>query len=122
MEQTRPQKTAAGSLSPLNAISPLDGRYRDKVEDLAPFASEMALIRTRIEIEAKYLIALSDIGFVRKLETKERVALARLGPELTLTQAERVKEIESTTKHDVKAMERAFVNLWPAQALKTSLK
>jgi adenylosuccinate lyase len=86
----------------------LDGRYRRKVETLVPFASEMGLIKTRIEVEAKYLIALSHVGLVRKLQPKEIVFLTDLGHNLTLRQAERIKDIEETTKHDVKAMERAF--------------
>lgn len=95
-------------LTPLTAISPLDGRYREKVEDLAPFASEMALIKTRVEVEAKYLVALSEIGLVRSLTDQERGTLINLGPNMTLPQVQRVKEIEATTRHDVKAMERAF--------------
>lgn len=95
-------------LTPLTAISPLDGRYRDKVEDLAPFASEMALIKTRVEVEAKYLVGLSEAGLVRPLSDGEREALVTLGPSMTVGQAQRVKEIEQTTRHDVKAMERAF--------------
>jgi adenylosuccinate lyase len=95
-------------LSTLTAISPLDGRYRNKVENLAPFASEMGLIKTRMEIEARYLIALSEVGLVRPLQHQERVVLINLGSELSLSQVERVKEIEDVTRHDVKAMERAF--------------
>ena len=48
-------------LTELTAVSPLDGRYREKIVELAPYVSEFALIRTRFEIEAKYLVALSDI-------------------------------------------------------------
>lgn len=92
----------------LTAISPLDGRYRDRVEDLAPFASEMALIKTRFEIEAKYLVALSKVGIVRPLKDDEQQILETLGPEMTISQAGRVKEIETTTRHDVKAVEMAF--------------
>lgn len=95
-------------LTPLTAISPLDGRYRNRVEDLAPFASEMALIKTRVEVEAKYLVGLSEVGLVRPLADQERDALMNLGPNMTMAQAERVKIIEDTTRHDVKAMERAF--------------
>ena len=95
-------------LTPLTAISPLDGRYRERVEDLAPFASEMALIKTRVELEAKYLVALSKVGLVRPLTGWERETLIDLGPNMTLSQAQRVKEIEAITRHDVKAMERAF--------------
>ena len=95
-------------LTELNAISPLDGRYRSRVETLAPFASEEALIRTRIEVECKYLVALSEIGIVRPLEDKERKTLNSLGQDLSYKQIKRVKEIEETTKHDVKSMERAL--------------
>lgn len=95
-------------LSSLTAITPIDGRYREQLEDLAPFTSEMALIQTRVEVEARYLVALSDVGLVRALSDQERQSLMDLGPNLTLTQIGRVKEIEETTKHDVKAMERAF--------------
>ncbi len=92
----------------LNAISPLDGRYRNKLEDLAPYTSEGALIKTRVEVEAKYLIALSEVGLVRTLTIEERDKLANLGVSMTMDQVARVKEIEATTRHDVKAMERAF--------------
>jgi len=55
----------------LTAISPIDGRYRKKVEELAPYASEMALIKTRVEVEARYLVALSEVGVVRPLGEEE---------------------------------------------------
>src|SRR3989344_2998158 len=95
-------------LTPLTAISPLDGRYRGRIEDLAPFASEMALIKTRVEVEARYLVGLSEVGLVRPLASQERDVLVNLGPNMTMPQAERVKVIEHTTRHDMKAMERAF--------------
>lgn len=95
-------------LNSLTAISPLDGRYRNRLEDLAPFTSEMALIKTRFEVESKYLVALSDVGLVRDLNPQERNMLLRLGPDMTLERAVRVKQIEDTTSHDVKAIERAF--------------
>ena len=95
-------------LSPLTAISPIDGRYRDKVKELAPFFSEAGLIRTRVEVEARYLIALSEIGVVRSLTLKERKKLETMGPSLSTKNVRRVKEIEDETRHDVKAMERVF--------------
>ena len=95
-------------LTPLTAISPLDGRYREKVEVLAPFTSEMALIRTRTEIEGRYLVALSEVGLLRPLTDVEKKTLTDLGPNLSLSQVQRVKEIESVTRHDVKATEKAF--------------
>lgn len=95
-------------LTELTAISPLDGRYWEETHELAPFASEMALIQTRVEVESKYLIGLSNVGLVRPLNDQEREVLTNLGPTMTLEQAARVKEIESTTRHDVKAMERVM--------------
>ncbi|MFH0863673.1 MAG: adenylosuccinate lyase [Candidatus Gottesmanbacteria bacterium] len=95
-------------LSKLTAISPIDGRYRDKVEDLAPYTSEAALIKTRVEIEARYLICLSDIEVIRPLSSQERELLINFGPRMTIAQVQRVKDIETVTRHDVKAMERAF--------------
>jgi len=95
-------------LTELTAISPLDGRYRKDVEDLAPHACEMALIQTRVEVESKYLVGLSDIGLIRTLGDQERDALINLGPNMSYAQVERVKEIENTTRHDVNAMVRAL--------------
>lgn len=98
-------------LTELTAISPLDGRYRSRVEELAPYVSEYALIKTRFEIEAKYLVALSTSGVVRKLTSKERTNLNSFGQNINLTDAVKVKKIEEETRHDVKAMERSFRNL-----------
>lgn len=92
----------------LDALSPLDGRYRNKVEELASFESEAALIRTRAEVEAKYLVALSEEGIVRPLSGQERVYLLTFGQNLTTHQILRIKEIETTTRHDVKAVERGL--------------
>ena len=95
-------------LNQLTAISPLDGRYRDKVAELAGYVSEYALIYTRFEIEAKYLVALSDIKVIRKLTASQRTKLNLLGSKITLADAVMVKKIEEETRHDVKALERAF--------------
>src|SRR3989338_389060 len=95
-------------LTELTAISPLDGRYRKDVEDLAPHACEMALIQTRVEVESKYLIGLSDVGLIRSLAGRERDALANLGPNMTYAQVERVKQIEDTTRHDANGMIRSL--------------
>ena len=95
-------------LTELTAVSPLDGRYREKVVELAPYVSEFALIRTRFEIEAKYLVALSDIGIVRKLKEPERRKLESFSRSITLKEAQKVKKVEQETRHDVKAMERSF--------------
>lgn len=95
-------------LDQLTAITPIDGRYRKKVESLVPYFSEGGLIRTRVEVEARYLIALSDVGVVRPFSEKERGRLQRLGPSLSGKDVRRVKEIEDVTNHDVKAMEKVF--------------
>jgi adenylosuccinate lyase len=95
-------------LTDLTTINPLDGRYRSKTEPLTPFVSEYALIKTRIEVEARYLIALSEIGIVRKLTKIEKKKLTDFGEDFTLPDAEKVKTIEQETRHDVKAMEKIF--------------
>lgn len=104
-------------LTELTAISPLDGRYRERVAELVPYVSEFNLIRTRIEIEAKYLIALSDVGLVRKLTKSERSRLESFGNQVDLKEARIVKKIEEETHHDVKAMERTFRSLLSGTSL-----
>lgn len=96
------------SLTELTAITTLDGRYRKDVAELAPYVSEFNIIRTRVEVEAKYLVALSNIGVVRPLKTDERKRLNSFGNEISLEDAEKIKKIEDETDHDLKAMERAF--------------
>ncbi len=98
-------------LTELIAITPLDGRYHTMTEELSPFVSEYGLIRTRMDVEARYLMALSDIGVVRPLTPPERKKLTSFGEELSLEDAGEVKKIEDEIKHDVKAMERAFRNM-----------
>lgn len=97
-------------LNELTVITPLDGRYRKRLEDLSEFSSEYALIKTRIEIEAKYLIALSEEKIIRKLSKKEKDFLLQISEKLTIKDIERVKEIEKETRHDVKAVEKFFRN------------
>lgn len=95
-------------LTELTAISPIDGRYAERTSELRPFVSEFALIRTRLEVEVQYLIALSEVGVVRTLTQDEKKQLNSFGPNLSLENAEKIKKIEEETRHDVKAMERAF--------------
>lgn len=99
---------ARPKLTELTAITPIDGRYRDRIVELAPYVSEYNLIRTRFEVEAKYLIALSDVDLIRKLSQQERRRLNSLGDGIDLKDAAKVKKIEEETRHDVKAMEKAF--------------
>lgn len=94
-------------LNKLTAISPVDGRYRDKTEKLADYFSEQALIRYRILVEVEYFIALCEIP-LPQLERIDRTQFAELRAlylNFSTSDAERVKEIESVTNHDVKAIE-----------------
>ena len=96
------------SLSPLTALSPLDGRYEKKVAGLRAFFSEYALIRYRIQVEVEWLIALSLESEITDLplfsKTTQRELRDRIAT-FALQDAVRVKEIESRTNHDVKAVE-----------------
>jgi len=92
----------------LTAVSPLDGRYAAKVDALRPIFSEFGLIRRRIAVEIAWLQALCacpEIPEARTLSSDESAALQAIADNLTLADAQRVKEIESTTNHDVKAVE-----------------
>ena len=91
----------------LKAISPIDGRYADKTTSLVPFFSEMALIRYRVQVEVEYFIALSELPLPQLADfPKERYAdLRKLYQNFTEEEALKVKEIEQTTNHDVKAVE-----------------
>jgi len=96
------------ALSALTALSPLDGRYREKVSSLAEHFSEYGLIRNRIKVELAWLSALADepsIAEVPAFSAAARTALAAAAAEFGAADAERVKAIERTTNHDVKAME-----------------
>lgn len=94
-------------LTNLTAISPIDGRYRNKTENLANYFSEFALIRYRVHVEIEYFIALTDflpqLKDLNKAEVK--TVLRNLYQQFTEQDATRVKEIESITNHDVKAVE-----------------
>ena len=91
----------------LNAISPIDGRYSSKVQELQPLFSEMALIRYRVWVEVEYLIALSELPLepLRGLTPDNKAALRDIAKNLGPDGAQRVKDIERTTNHDVKAVE-----------------
>jgi adenylosuccinate lyase len=95
------------SLDPLNAISPIDGRYRSKVEALAPFFSEEALIKYRVRVEIEYFIALCEIP-LRQLEafdTTKFGVLREIYKNFDSKDAQAIKDIEKVTNHDVKAVE-----------------
>lgn len=93
--------------STLTAISPVDGRYRNKAENLAAYFSEYALIKYRVQVEIEYFITLSEfLPQLRALATGEnKGALRKIYREFSVEDATRIKEIESVTNHDVKAVE-----------------
>ena len=91
----------------LTAISPIDGRYRNKVDGLALYFSEYALIRYRVLVEIEYFIALCELPLPQLNDISNSVFkdLRNIYLDFQLEDAERVKEIESVTNHDVKAVE-----------------
>ena len=94
-------------LNELTAVSPIDGRYAARTSSLRELFSEYALIRERVRIELRWLLALSDHSEIKELPAvgdDTRTALLQLG-DLSVEDAQVVKDIERTTNHDVKAVE-----------------
>ncbi|AKC87787.1 adenylosuccinate lyase [Pseudoxanthomonas suwonensis] len=94
--------------SALLALSPLDGRYASKVDALRPIFSEYGLIRARVKVEVEWLLALAaepGIAELADFSAGARERLRALAAGLSVADAARVKEIERTTNHDVKAVE-----------------
>ncbi len=100
------------SLHILNAISPIDGRYRNKTESLSPFFSEEALIKYRVRVEIEYFIALCELPLpqLSSFDAFQFEALRNIYRDFNTTNAQEIKEIESTTNHDVKAVEYFIKN------------
>lgn len=95
-------------LNTLTAISPVDGRYRDKTSNLSAYFSEYALIRYRVLVEVEYFISLSELPLpqLASINNPETFnSLREIYQEFSLEDANRIKEIENTTNHDVKAVE-----------------
>ncbi|MDH5777525.1 MAG: lyase family protein, partial [Gammaproteobacteria bacterium] len=95
-------------LSTLTAISPVDGRYGSKTGDLRPIFSEFGLIRQRVIVEIQWLKALAAnkmIAEAAPLSDKAIKFLDDLASQFSEEDAQRIKDIESTTNHDVKAVE-----------------
>jgi len=96
------------ALTPLTALSPLDGRYRAKVASLAEQFSEFGLMRRRVRAELAWLEALSDepgIAEIAPFSDSTRTHFATVVRDFSVADAERIKEIERITNHDVKAVE-----------------
>ncbi len=95
------------NLTSLTAISPIDGRYRSKAEQLDQYFSEYALIKYRVKVEIEYFIALCQIPLPQLVDVTETQfdALRTIYNDFSIDDAAHIKEIESTTNHDVKAVE-----------------
>lgn len=95
------------TLNKLTAISPVDGRYFSKTEQLSGYFSELALICYRVQVEIEYFIALSELPLPQLLPFKQSSfeKLRDVYRKFSEADAKRIKEIEATTNHDVKAVE-----------------
>ena len=96
------------ALSPLTALSPLDGRYEKKIAPLRALFSEYGLIRLRVQVEVRWLLTLSGWTALKEVPAfspMTRSALEAIVDSFSHADAQRVKEIEATTNHDVKAVE-----------------
>ncbi|WGD34933.1 adenylosuccinate lyase [Olleya sp. YS] len=95
------------SLNQLNAISPIDGRYRNKIEKLQAFFSEEALIKYRVLVEIEYFIALCEIPLpqLKGVDNSKFEDLRDIYQSFTSKNAQAIKDIEKVTNHDVKAVE-----------------
>lgn len=95
------------SLCELTSISPIDGRYSDKVTELRDFFSEFALIRNRTIVEVKWLVFLAQQEVISEVKLSQSTCdfLETIFKEFSIEDAQRVKQIEATTRHDVKAVE-----------------
>ena len=94
-------------LNELNAISPIDGRYRSKVNELGNYFSEEALIKYRVLVEIEYFIALCELALpqLKDVKTEQIKDLREIYQNFTLEDALTIKSIEKVTNHDVKAVE-----------------
>lgn len=91
----------------INAISPIDGRYHSKTESLRKYFSEYALIQYRLRVEIEYFISLCKIPLpqLQKLTDAQLLELRKIYVDFSISDAEKIKEIENRTNHDVKAVE-----------------
>ncbi|WP_134091813.1 adenylosuccinate lyase [Olivibacter sp. XZL3] len=93
------------SLSPLTAVSPIDGRYHQATKELAAYFSEAALIKYRVFIEIEYFIALAESGISQLADLSNQGDLRAIYINFSEHDAQRVKDLEKVTNHDVKAVE-----------------
>ncbi len=109
-------------MTPLTAISPIDGRYHSKTKQLAAYFSEEALIRYRVKVEVEYFIALCELPLPQLKDVDHSVFsdLRAIYKNFTIVDAQAVKEIEKTTNHDVKAVEYLLKNKFDELGLEES--
>ncbi len=95
------------TITELTAISPIDGRYRKKVEKLDEYFSEFGLIRARVMVEVEYFIALCELPLpqLKDFDHSDFEALRNIVKDFQVADAQEIKDIEKTTNHDVKAVE-----------------
>ena len=87
----------------LTAISPIDGRYANSTKELSEYFSEYALIKYRLKVEVEYFIFLASKKFF-KLSDKQNKSLLAIADSFNLEDAQKIKETEKITNHDVKAV------------------
>ena len=99
--------TSSNALSPINALSPLDGRYAGRLGNLRPLMSEQGYMHRRVQVEIAWFIALSDAGFAefKPLSPGARTYLLGIVKNFSGADALAIKDIEKVTNHDVKAVE-----------------
>ncbi len=107
------------SLNPLNAISPIDGRYGGKTEKLRAYFSEEALIKYRVRVEIEYFIALCEIPLAQlaSFDATKFAALRKIYGNFSVGDAQAIKAIEKITNHDVKAVEYFIKNQFDSLGL-----
>jgi len=95
-------------MTPLTALSPIDGRYASKADSLRPYLSEFGLIKARVTVEIRWLQSLADnsaIGELAAFDADTNAFLNSIVDDFSESDAQAIKDIEATTNHDVKAVE-----------------
>lgn len=107
------------TLTQLTAISPVDGRYRSKCATLENYFSEYALIRYRVRVEIEYFIALYNLPIpqIASASRSDVEALRSIYTNFTVADAQRIKDIEAVTNHDVKAVEYFIKEMFDVRGL-----
>lgn len=108
----------------LNAISPIDGRYRKSTEELAAYFSEAALIKYRVAVEVEYFIALCEIGLpgLSDFDKQNYLSIRNIVLQFNEKDAQKIKDIEAITNHDVKAVEYFLKEAFTALGLEKYLE